>query len=285
MDALKVVAGNLGAAIERKRALDSLRAASRAKDDFLANMSHELRTPLNHVIGFTQLVVDKHYGDLNETQEEFLNDALQGSRHLLSLINDILDLAKLEAGKMELEPTDIDLKTLLANSLNMVREKALKHAIKLDVSFDGIPSRFTADERKLKQILFNLLSNAVKFTPDGGSVCLDARMGGCVVRPGREPGDASMGEVVENGTEKSENSSKGYVEVSVSDTGIGINPEDLSRIFNRFDQVDTSPSRKYQGTGLGLSLAKCLVEIHGGSIWAESEGEGKGSTFRFTIPA
>jgi PAS domain S-box-containing protein len=168
----------------RKRAqVKSLRdkevaeAANSTKSEFLANMSHELRTPLNHIIGFTELVVDKNFGDLNETQEEYLTDALHGSKHLLSLINDILDLSKVEAGKLELEPTDINLKMLLENSLIMITEKAMKHNVKLSTHIDGIPETITADERKLKQIMYNMLSNAVKFTPDGGSITLAAKLG------------------------------------------------------------------------------------------------------------
>jgi len=147
-----------------KKAADS---ANRAKSEFLANMSHELRTPLNHIIGFTELVVDKNFGELNEVQEEYLNDTLKSSKHLLSLINDILDLTKVEARKLELEPSDVDLRTLLENSLTMIQEKALKHGIKLLIDMDGIPETIRADERELNQIMYNLLSNAVKFTPEG----------------------------------------------------------------------------------------------------------------------
>ena len=151
-------------------------AASRAKSEFLANMSHELRTPLNHILGFTELVANKQCGDLNAEQEEYLKDVLQSSQHLLALINDILDLSKVEAGKLELEATDLNLRVLLENSLNMVKEKALKHGIRLATDLDGIPEFIRADERKMKQILYNLLSNAVRFTPGGGSVRLSARL-------------------------------------------------------------------------------------------------------------
>lgn len=239
--------------------------ANQAKSDFLANMSHELRTPLNHIIGFTELVMTKQFGELNETQEEYLNDALGSSKHLLSLINDILDLAKVEAGKLELEPSDVDLKMLLDNSLVMVKEKAIKHGIQLTTEIEGIPETVRADERKLKQVIYNLLSNAVKFTPEGGSVCVSAR-------------------VIDKGLLTSDLEGSKCIEISVADTGIGLKPEDLERIFNPFDQVEESKSRGYQGTGLGLSLTKSLVELHGGKIWAESEGEGKGSTFQFVIP-
>jgi signal transduction histidine kinase len=237
-------------------------AANRAKSEFLANMSHELRTPLNHIIGFTELVADKNFGGLNETQEEYLNDVLDSGRHLLSLINDILDLSKVEAGRLDLDVSDVDLRHLLESSLVLIKEKALKHGIRLTMNLDGIPESIRADERKVKQILYNLLSNAAKFTPDGGEIELSAR---------RLNGD--------QGGEDGE-----VVEVAVRDTGIGLRRGDLERIFDPFEQVEQSRNRKYQGTGLGLSLTKSLVELHGGQIRAESEGEGKGSTFRFTIP-
>jgi len=179
-----------------KQTKETAEDANRAKSEFLANMSHELRTPLNHIIGFTELVVDKNFGDLNEVQVEYLTDALDGSKHLLSLINDILDLSKVEAGKLELEPTDVEMKMLLENSLIMIKEKAMKHNIKLSTHIDGIPDTITADERKFKQILYNLLSNAVKFTPDGGEVDLEARMVDCVIREGRRRGDPKRLQVI-----------------------------------------------------------------------------------------
>jgi signal transduction histidine kinase len=142
--------------------------ANNAKSEFLANMSHELRTPLNHIIGFTEIVLEKNFGELNEMQDEYLNDVHHSSRHLLSLINDILDLSKVEAGKIELEPSNCNLKMVLENSLVMIKEKAMKHRIRLTMDMDGVPETIKADERKLKQIIYNILSNAVKFTPDGG---------------------------------------------------------------------------------------------------------------------
>jgi signal transduction histidine kinase len=261
--------------------------ANRAKSEFLANMSHELRTPLNHIIGFTELILDKNFGELNEVQEEYLTDVHSSSKHLLSLINDILDLSKVEAGKLELELSAVDLKSLLERSLVMVKEKAMKHGIELLADMDGIPKLITADERKIKQVIYNLLSNAMKFTNDGGEVNLKARMVDCIVRPGRRREDSEQLQVIENRIEDGELSHKDCkkcIEILVSDNGIGIKPEDRERVFRPFEQADGSASRKYQGTGLGLSLTKNLVELHGGKIWVESEGEGKGSTFGFVIP-
>jgi signal transduction histidine kinase len=261
---------------ELKMAFDKACESDRMKSEFLANMSHELRTPLNHIIGFTELVADKKYGDLNEVQEEYLNDALDSSKHLLSLINDILDLSKVEAGKLELQLSDVNLKMILENSLIMITETAMKHNIQLSTQFNGIPETLTADERKLKQILYNLLSNAVKFTPDGGKIRLIADLADSSEEQAsdQKPGVISQ--------EKP--ASRKFVKISVADTGIGIQKEDLERIFNPFEQGENSASRRYQGTGLGLSLTKSLVELHGGKIWVESEGEGKGSIFLFAIP-
>jgi signal transduction histidine kinase len=209
---------------------------------------------------------------LNEQQAEYLNDVMSSSRHLLSLINDILDLSKVEAGKMDLEYTDIDMNRLLENSLVMIKEKAMKHRINLGLKTDIQPLTCQADERKMKQVIYNLLSNAVKFTPDGGRIEVRA--------------DVSLSDPLlsEKAGLTATDRGKRCLMVSVEDTGIGIKNDDLERIFLPFEQADGSRSRKYQGTGLGLSLTQKLVESHNGRLWAESRGEGKGSIFKFVIP-
>jgi signal transduction histidine kinase len=251
-----------------KKAKIKADAANQTKSQFVANMSHELRTPLNHIIGFTDLILDKEVGDLNEIQEEYLNDVHQSSKHLLSLINDILDLSKVEAGKFELKPSQISLRELLENSLTMVKEKAFKHKIKLAINLDSIPNTIFADERSLKQVMYNLLSNAVKFTPDKGAVSIVTQM----FESNEEPHPTFLGG---NGR---------YIKVSITDTGIGISPDNLRRVFHPFEQIQCSLDRKYAGTGLGLSLTKQIIEMHNGKIWVESKGEGQGSTFHFIIP-
>jgi two-component system, NtrC family, sensor kinase len=230
-----------------------IEAANRHKSEFLANMSHELRTPLNAIIGFSEVLGERMFGELNEKQAEYTEDILSSGRHLLSLINEILDLSKVEAGRMELEVATFDLPLAIDNARTFVRERASKHGINLDVTVDERLGDFTGDERKIKQILLNLLSNAVKFTPEGGRIGIDASQ------------------------------TDGAVEISVSDTGIGIAPEDQAKIFEEFRQVGGDYAHKKEGTGLGLTLAKKFVELHGGKIWVESE-VGKGSTFTFTLP-
>jgi GAF domain-containing protein len=230
-----------------------IEAANRHKSEFLANMSHELRTPLNAIIGFSEVLQERLFGELNEKQAEYTDDILTSGRHLLSLINEILDLSKVEAGRMELEVATFDLPLAIDNARTFVRERAVKHGINLDVTVDERLGDFTGDERKIKQILLNLLSNAVKFTPEGGRIGINARQ-----------------------THRA-------VEISVSDTGVGIAPEDQARIFEEFRQVGSDNAKKVEGTGLGLTLAKKFVELHGGKMWLESE-VGKGSKFFFTLP-
>ncbi|MBI5213562.1 MAG: HAMP domain-containing histidine kinase [Nitrospirae bacterium] len=229
-------------------------AANKAKSEFLANMSHELRTPLNAIIGFSEVMLEGIGGTVNDKQKEFLKDIKGSGDHLLSLINDILDLSKIEAGKMELEPSEFNLKELIEGSLVMVKEKAFKHKIKVRAEVEDEIRSIVADERKIKQVAFNLLSNAMKFTPDGGSVFVRAKKAG-----------------------------EDCVEISVKDNGIGISPEDRKKLFQPFQQLETTLKKKHAGTGLGLNLCKKFVELHGGSIRVESE-VGKGSKFIFVIP-
>ena len=229
-----------------------LEAASRHKSEFLANMSHELRTPLNAIIGFSEVLSERMFGEVNDKQAEYLRDILESGQHLLSLINDILDLSKIEAGRMELEPTDFDLPSAIGNTLTLVRERAHRRSITLERTVDERLGMIHADERKVKQVLLNLLSNALKFTPEGGRIDVRAAM------------------------------RDGTAEISVADTGVGIAPEDQEAVFEEFRQVGTA-SKEVEGTGLGLAISRKFIELHGGRIWATSE-VGIGSTFTFTLP-
>jgi PAS domain S-box-containing protein len=267
---------------ELKKTNEALETANRAKSDFLANMSHELRTPLNHIMGFTEMVADKQCGELNDVQEEYLKDVLQSSNHLLSLINDILDLSKVESGKLELVAAEIRLPLLLESGMDMVRVQGIKRGIRFETSIEASIETIRADERKMKQIIYNLLSNAVKFTPDGGLVTISARY--LYSRESRWFTREGQPVVLPPDGDGLFLKEEQLVEISVADTGIGITDADMKRIFDPFEQVDNSVSRRYQGTGLGLSLTRKLVELHGGWIWAESEGKEKGSKFIFVIP-
>jgi PAS domain S-box-containing protein len=250
-------------------------AASRSKTDFLATMSHELRTPLNAIMGFSDIMLMGMAGPISEKQKEFLNDISASGNHLLTLINDILDLSKVEAGKIELELTTFHLRDLIEGALMMFKEKGLKHGIRVETSIDETLSDITADWRKMKQIMVNLLSNAFKFTLDGGSVSVATRR----VRSAEQQQEGLNSELR---TQCSELDAE-CIEISVADTGIGISTEHQKRLFQPFQQIETSLTRKYAGTGLGLSLCRRFVELHGGTLWVESE-EGKGSTFTFIIP-
>jgi signal transduction histidine kinase len=230
-----------------------LEVADRHKSEFLASMSHELRTPLNAVIGFSEVLLDRMFGELNPKQDEYLQDILTSGRHLLSLINDILDLAKIEAGRMELEVTDFHLPQAIDNSITLIRERAARRAITLAVDVDPRLGEIKGDERKVKQVLLNLLSNAIKFTPEGGRVVVQAGL------------------------------ADGFAEISVTDTGVGIAPEDHEAVFEEFRQVGSDYAKKHEGTGLGLTLSRRFVELHGGRIWVKSQ-LGQGSTFTFTLP-
>jgi signal transduction histidine kinase len=248
--------GSLAAKVNRmsdqlERAYNELETASRHKSDFLATMSHELRTPLNAIIGFSEVLQEQMFGELNERQLAYVDDVLEAGRHLLSLINDVLDLAKIEAGRMELELSSVALPELLRGAVSMHSDRTGRAGIELSLKTEPEEITVTADERRVRQIVFNLLSNAVKFTPPEGRIDVSARL--------------------ENG----------HAEVAVTDTGPGIAADDLEAIFEEFEQ--TSEGKQAEGTGLGLPLSRKLAELHGGRLWAESQ-PGEGSTFRFTLP-
>ena len=249
----------------------ALQRASGMKSEFVANMSHELRTPLNAIIGFSEMMKDGQLGQITERQRTSVSAIFESGMHLLSLINDILDLSRIEAGKMELEVTKTDVGELLRNSVMMLQTRASAHQIQLKLDakiIDGV----AIDQRKARQIIYNLLSNAVKFTPDGGTVTLGARRVAHVQWPGMQRiGDAPMLE------------SRSYLEISVVDSGIGMAEEDLSRLFRPFAQLESGLSRKYEGSGLGLALVKQLVELHGGALALRSQ-PGKGTSVKVWLP-
>jgi signal transduction histidine kinase len=223
-------------------------------------MSHELRTPLNAIIGFSEVLTEQMFGEVNAKQMEYLQDIHSSGQHLLSLINDVLDLSKIEAGKMELDLSCFDLGLLLEHSTTLVRERAQRHGLTLDIEVGEGLNEWVADARKIKQVAVNLLSNAVKFTPNGGRVSVRAR---------HLNGVSGM--------------AGSWAEVSVSDTGVGIAEEDQALVFEEFRQAGGDVLRKAEGTGLGLALVKRFVELHGGTVSLESR-PGEGSTFRFVLP-
>ena len=249
--------GSLAANVNRmndelRRVYGELESASRHKSEFLANMSHELRTPLNAIIGFSQVLQQRLFGELNEKQAEYVDDILSSGNHLLSLINDVLDLSKVEAGQVELEVAPLSLRETLERGVVMIRERAARGGVATRLELDPAADVVTGDERRLSQVVFNLLSNAVKFTPEGGSVTVSSRR-------------------IAN-----------HVEVAVADTGVGVAAADQERIFDEFQQTDVGVQQG-EGTGLGLALSKRLIELHGGRIWVESE-PGHGSRFVFALP-
>jgi len=256
---------------EFQRAKDAAEAANRAKSQFLASMSHELRTPLNAIIGFSEILTDRTFGDLNDRQRKYTNNILNSGNHLLQLINDILDLSKIEAGRLELSRTSFSLARVMQNVETIVKTLAYKKGIALTFDVTAAPPELFADEGKFKQIMYNLLSNAIKFTPDKGQVTVTATRS--------QPPD------VQGAPELKGPRSGECLILTVADNGIGIHPRDHERIFAEFEQVDSSYGRCQQGTGLGLALTKRLIELHGGRIKVESEGiEGKGSRFTFLLP-
>jgi signal transduction histidine kinase len=261
IDLLKTFAGQAAIAIENARLFHEVEAqvvqlevASYHKSEFLANMSHELRTPLNAIIGFSEVLIEEMFGELNDKQTEYLKDIHSSGQHLLILINDVLDLSKIESGHMELELSCFDLGLLLDHSLTMVRERATRQGLSVTLDVGPGLEEWVADARRVKQVMVNLLSNAVKFTPTSGSIRVRA---------------ARVGD---------------NAEVSVIDTGVGIAPEDQALVFEEFRQARGDYLRKTEGTGLGLSLARRFVELHGGTMWLQSTPD-QGSTFSFSLPA
>ena len=248
--------GSLAAKVNRtsdelQRLYQELETASRHKSDFLATMSHELRTPLNAIIGFAEVLHEEISGELNEDQRADVEEVLTASEHLLLLVNDVLDLAKIEAGSMELELSEVAIPEVLRSAVSLYSERAARGGIDLALKSEPEEITVTADERRVRQIVFNLVSNAVKFTPRDGRIDVSAQLDG------------------------------GQVEIAVADTGPGIAPEELETIFEEFKQA--TDGKRTEGTGLGLPLSRKLVELHGGRLWVESEPD-HGSTFRFTLP-
>jgi PAS domain S-box-containing protein len=264
-----------------------LEDSSRMKSEFLANMSHELRTPLNAIIGFSEVLRDGLVGELTGQQRGFIGDIFSSGNHLLSLINDILDLSKVEAGKMTLELEPVPVSSLLRSSLSIIREKAATRQIRLDMQAEEELGAINVDARKVKQILYNLLSNAVKFTPAGGQVTLRARhvpranvgqpSGSCA-----ETGRLS-GPWTGRSLQLADNDFSEFLEISVSDSGIGISAVGLQQLFKPFSQIDGGLARKFEGTGLGLAMVKLLAELHGGAVAVES-AVGQGSCFTVWLP-
>jgi PAS domain S-box-containing protein len=249
--------------------------ANHAKSDFIAGISHELRTPLNAIIGFSKLLLNPRVGPLNEDQTAYTTDVVQSAEHLLQLINDVLDLSKIEAGKMTLDLESFSVHELLEQSLIVVREGASARQLQVSVELGpGVEAMdpILGDARKVKQVMYNLLSNAVKFTSDGGQIDVRATL---------EP--PAIKHIAEAALKKEKETGQKQLFICVRDNGVGIAEEHQKRIFNAFEQVDNSYTRQQQGTGLGLALTRRIVELHGGGIWLHSQ-EGVGSSFVFSLP-
>jgi two-component system CheB/CheR fusion protein len=242
--------------VELKDLATELKRTARVKSEFLANMSHELRTPLNSINGFSEVLYDETFGPLNEKQKKYVNNVLTSGKHLLLLINQILDMAKVESGKMKLALSSLPMKSLLNEISLLVADMVSKKKIEMSLEIAEDLPNIEADELKVKEIIYNLLSNAVKFTPEGGKLGIRAS------------------------TRKADSE----IEVVVWDTGVGIARENMEKIFEGFFRVDTPYSRVTEGTGLGLPLSKKLVELHGGKLTVESKGLNCGTLIRFTLP-
>jgi signal transduction histidine kinase len=262
---------------ELEDANQQLQAASRHKSEFLANMSHELRTPLNAILGFSELLQAQTFGPLTEKQARYVSNISTGGQYLLELITDLLDLARVEAGKMQLRLAPINMRETIEAALREIRPKAEAKGVSLDLDIQGLPP-ILVDPTRFNQILKKLLANAVKFNSSGGRVTVTVRH----VR-GAES-EVGGGEEASSHLAPRTSDAADYVEIAVTDTGIGIKPEDLPMLFQTFTQLDPPLAKRYQGAGLGLSLTKRLVELHGGRIWAESPGQEQGSTFRVQLP-
>jgi signal transduction histidine kinase len=268
---------------ELEAANQQLQDASRHKSEFLANMSHEIRMPLNSIIGFAELLREQGVGPLNEKQARYITHVANGGKHLLQLIGDILDLSKVEAGKFVLQSEPLPVAQTLEDILVIARGLANKKAQEIQVEIAPDLSSLTADLVRFKQILFNLLSNAVKFTPEKGTITLRAYQKAEARRQKAEGSGQTSGELPPLPTAEcplpTADCLLPSLVIEVTDTGVGIRPEDLPKLFQEFVQLETTQAQRNEGSGLGLTLTKCLVELHGGRIWAESEGEGRGSTF------
>jgi signal transduction histidine kinase/HAMP domain-containing protein len=265
---------------ELRVAVAQATAADRAKSEFLVNMSHELKTPLNAIIGFSEAMISGVYGPINEKHRGYLNDIFQSGKRLLELINNILDLSRVESGSMSYELSEFSLRELITSSIAMFRERTVKHNIKVEYAVDEGLNIIAADRKKLKQIMSNLISNAVKFTPDGGSVHIFARRVQSEENPPESPfvkvGLSEIPPLTKGGE-------GGFIEISVADTGIGMDEKEMKLLFKPFQQLESPLQKRYEGTGLGLYLTKKLIELHGGRIWVGSE-KGRGSKFTFLIP-